>query len=366
MCATQVPDECGNGRHGCELHGEAESKGNAGADGSNRASDRRKPDCEHRQRKRGRVRDHLTARGRAAARQQRFRRQRSSRRAAEASPDQPGAHGAETEDPDQHRPDARDARTCHDRCDAEQVVEPGELRREDVSAELLTVPERIDCGEIDALVEVRSVVKESAFWRSTCAATITTSSAGAASSRPLFLTEVLCGRRAATAGIGRRRCRGSPCDSTYARPLRPISSRSWSARARDRMASATEIGARPANHQPRRLPARARSSRYRGRPLRAGEPARRGAVEMPDNETTETLGEPEEVNIGRRERQRDALARRVGQDGTRSAPSCSRANGVGQARPCRSGRSEPLEVVEPGRSVDQHVEVLGVAECRSA
>ena len=199
-----------------------------GADGSNRASDRRKADCEHRQRKRGRVRDHLTAEEVERRRDdEESRRQRSSRRAAEASPDQPGAHGAETEDPDQHRPDARDARTCHDRCDAEQVVEPGELRREDVRAELLTVPERIDCGEIDALVEVRSVVKESALQEH-----LRRNDHHQQRGRGQFASPL---PHRVTLRTSSSNCRywatalsRLPCDSTYARPLRPISSRSSS------------------------------------------------------------------------------------------------------------------------------------------
>ena len=73
-----------------------------------RASDRREPDREHRQRERRRVGDHLTPEEVERRRDDKKPRgQRSARRAAEASTDQPGADGAEAEDYDQHGPDAR-------------------------------------------------------------------------------------------------------------------------------------------------------------------------------------------------------------------------------------------------------------------
>ena len=142
-------------RHRRQLHGECRREHHARRNGRDRAVSVARPSREQHQGQCRGVGDHL--RGEEVERwsdRQQSNHQQPTRRAAEAAPDEPAAYRAETDYDEQRGTQVDHADARYVREAAEQVVEAGELGREDVGAEGLAVAQRIDGGEVDALVVV--------------------------------------------------------------------------------------------------------------------------------------------------------------------------------------------------------------------
>ena len=122
-------------------------------------AERRETGREHHQRERRRVRDHLEREQVERRRDgQEGRSQQSAGGAAEPATDQPAADRAQGDHDEQSRSQVDDADSRDVRQPAQEIVEAGELGREDVRAERLPMPQCVERGEIDVLVVVRRAV----------------------------------------------------------------------------------------------------------------------------------------------------------------------------------------------------------------